>query len=104
MNFDCPERFEADPETDGVVMIGEIGGTMKWMRAAGPQHDQASGGFIAGRTAERQAWAAGAVLGSDDTADAKILALREAGLEISDSPAGLGHAMATALGLTVGTA
>ena len=43
---------------------------------------------------------AGAIIGgADDTADAKISALREAGLEVSDSPAGLGHAMAIALGL-----
>ena len=64
-------------------------------------------GFIAGRTApkgKRMGHAGAIIGGADDTADAKISALREAGLEVSDSPAGLGHAMATALGLTVGTA
>ena len=109
MNFiDCLERFEADPETDGVVMIGEIGGTDevdagRWAAA----HDQACGG-VHRRADGSQGqphgprWAI--IGGADDTADAKISALREAGLEVLDSPAGLGHAMATALGLTVGTA
>ena len=108
MNFiDCLERFEADPETDGVVMIGEIGGTdeVDAGRWAAQHMTKPVVGFIAGRTApkgKRMGHAGAIIGGADDTADAKISALREAGLEVSDSPAGLGHAMAIALGLTVG--
>ena len=105
MNFiDCLERFEADPETDGVVMIGEIGGTdeVDAGRWAAQHMTKPVVGFIAGRTApkgKRMGHAGAIIGGADDTADAKISALREAGLEVSDSPAGLGHAMAIALGL-----
>ena len=107
MNFiDCLERFEADPETDGVVMIGEIGGTdeVDAGRWAAQHMTKPVVGFIAGRTApkgKRMGHAGAIIGGADDTADAKISALREAGLEVSDSPAGLGHAMAMALGLAV---
>ncbi|MAV55295.1 MAG: succinate--CoA ligase subunit alpha [Phycisphaerae bacterium] len=107
MNFiDCLERFEADPETDGVVMIGEIGGTdeVDAGRWAAQHMTKPVVGFIAGRTApkgKRMGHAGAIIGGADDTADAKIAALREAGLQVSDSPAGLGHAMATALGLAV---
>ncbi|MEC7385473.1 MAG: succinate--CoA ligase subunit alpha [Planctomycetota bacterium] len=105
MNFiDCLERFEADPETDGVVMSGEIGGTdeVDAGRWAAQHMTKPVVGFIAGRTApkgKRMGHAGAIIGGADDTADAKISALREAGLEVSDSPAGLGHAMAIALGL-----
>ena len=105
MNFiDCLERFEADPETDGVVMIGEIGGTdeVDAGRWAAQHMTKPVVGFIAGRTApkgKRMGHAGAIIGGADDTADAKISALREAGLVVSDSPAGLGHAMAIALGL-----
>ena len=105
MNFiDCLERFEADPETDGVVMIGEIGGTdeVDAGRWAAQHMTKPVVGFIAGRTApkgKRMGHAGAIIGGADDTADAKISALREAGLKVSDSPAGLGHAMAIALGL-----
>ena len=105
MNFiDCLERFEADPETDGVVMIGEIGGTdeVDAGRWAAQHKTKPVVGFIAGRTApkgKRMGHAGAIIGGADDTADAKISALREAGLVVSDSPAGLGHAMAIALGL-----
>jgi len=105
VNFiDCLERFEADSETDGVVMIGEIGGTdeVDAGRWAAQHMTKPVVGFIAGRTApkgKRMGHAGAIIGGADDTADAKISALREAGLEVSDSPAGLGHAMAIALGL-----
>ena len=105
VNFiDCLERFEADPETDGVVMIGEIGGTdeVDAGRWAAQHMTKPVVGFIAGRTApkgKRMGHAGAIIGGADDTADAKITALREAGIEVSDSPAGLGHAMAIALGL-----
>ena len=102
--IDCLERFEADSETDGVVMIGEIGGTdeVDAGRWAAQHMTKPVVGFIAGRTApkgKRMGHAGAIIGGADDTADAKISALREAGLEVSDSPAGLGHAMAIALGL-----
>ncbi len=108
VNFiDCLERFEADPETDGVVMIGEIGGTdeVDAGRWAAQHMTKPVVGFIAGRTApkgKRMGHAGAIIGGADDTADAKITALREAGIEVSDSPAGLGHAMAIALGLGAG--
>ena len=93
MNFiDCRERFEGDPETDGVVMIGEIGGTdeVDAGRWAAQHMTKPVVGFIAGRTAPKQAHGPRRAIigGADDTADAKISALREAGLEVSDSPAG----------------
>ncbi len=93
-----------DPETDGVVMIGEIGGQMepdaaRWIKESGI--DKPVVGFIAGETAPkgRTMGHAGAIVGgSDDTAQAKKKILRECGVHVVDSPAQIGQRMAELLG------
>jgi succinyl-CoA synthetase alpha subunit len=105
MNFiDLLQRFERDKETDGVVMIGEIGGADEtnagqWVR----QHMRKPVvAFIAGRTApkgKRMGHAGAIIGGADDTAEAKIDSLRASGVRVADSPADIGAAMASALGI-----
>ncbi|MBL9030482.1 MAG: succinate--CoA ligase subunit alpha [Phycisphaerae bacterium] len=106
-HVDTLELFAADPETHGLLMIGEIGGTdeieaARWIaeaRKGGMKKPVAA--FIAGRTAPpgRRMGHAGAIIGgADDTADAKIAALRDAGVEVALSPADMGTAMAKAMG------
>ncbi len=104
MNFvSSLELFLADPETEGIIMIGEIGGNAE---AEGAELVKSSGtkkpvvGFIAGRTAPpgRRMGHAGAVIsGGKDTAEHKIEALRSAGIHVAESPAGLGAAMLEAM-------
>jgi succinyl-CoA synthetase alpha subunit len=103
-NFvDCLEMFFADPETEGVIMIGEIGGDAEikgaeYVKAAKSKKPVV--GFIAGRTAPpgRRMGHAGAVIsGGADTADHKIAAMREAGIHVSESPASLGQTMLKAM-------
>jgi len=102
---DCLELFNADPATDGVVLIGEIGGSDE-EQAAGYIKDRVNkpvAAFIAGRTAPpgRRMGHAGAIIsGGEGTADSKIAALRGAGCHIAESPADLGAAMAKGLGLS----
>jgi len=103
-NFvDCLEMFLADPETAGIIMIGEIGGDAEVMGARFVKDSRAAKpvvGFIAGRTAPpgRRMGHAGAVIsGGHDTADHKIEALKSAGIRVAASPAGLGEAMREAL-------
>jgi len=100
------EMFDRDPETDGVVLIGEIGGSDEaeaghWIR----EHmNKPVAAFIAGRTApkgKRMGHAGAIIGGSDDTADAKMTILRECGVHVAESPAQLGSTMAAALGLEV---
>ncbi|QOI99970.1 MAG: succinate--CoA ligase subunit alpha [Phycisphaeraceae bacterium] len=111
-HVDCLELFADDGETDGILLIGEIGGTDEIEAARWITRARESGrltkpvaAFIAGRTAPpgRRMGHAGAIIGgADDTADAKIKALREAGVEVALSPADMGSAMAKAMGVGVG--
>jgi succinyl-CoA synthetase alpha subunit len=101
--IDCLARFEEDPETDGVVLIGEIGGTAEtraaeWVKANGSKPVV---GFIAGRTAppgKRMGHAGAVISGGGDTALAKTEALRAAGITVCEGPHLLGLAMKEALG------
>ncbi len=103
-HIDCLRLFEQDPDTHGILMIGEIGGTDEIEAAAFvKQHvKKPVAGFIAGRTAPpgRRMGHAGAIIGgADDTADAKIAALKAAGIEVAMSPADMGEAMLRAMKL-----
>ncbi|MBS0520728.1 MAG: succinate--CoA ligase subunit alpha [Proteobacteria bacterium] len=103
-NFvECLDMLLADPETEGVIMIGEIGGDAE---VKGAEFIKASKtkkpivGFIAGRTAPpgRRMGHAGAVIsGGNDTAEFKVAAMRSAGIRVSDSPAALGEEMLKAM-------
>jgi succinyl-CoA synthetase alpha subunit len=95
---DCLSRFEADPETEAIVLIGEIGGSgEEWAaRYIRKNVTKPVVGFIAGRSAPpgRRMGHAGAVIsGTSGTAEAKIAALQEAGVVVSQSPAGIGEAV-----------
>lgn len=95
--------FQADPETDGIILIGEIGGSdesdaAKFIKTHVTKPVVA---FIAGRTAppgKRMGHAGAIISGGDDTADAKIAALTAAGIAVADSPATIGETMAKRLG------
>jgi succinyl-CoA synthetase alpha subunit len=99
---DCLERFESDPATEGVVMIGEIGGQAE-NRAAAWIRDNMSKpvvGFIAGRTApagKRMGHAGAVISGGGDTAEAKMEVMRQAGVVVCEGPHLLGQAMQEAL-------
>jgi len=92
-----------DPETDGIVMIGEIGGqyeadAAKWIQEDGNKKPVV--GFIAGQTAPpgRRMGHAGAIIGGkDDTAEAKMRIMGECGLHVVDSPADIGEVMKKAM-------
>jgi succinyl-CoA synthetase alpha subunit len=100
--IDLLQRFEADPQTEAILMIGEIGGTAEEEAAAYVQQHVSKpvAAFIAGRTAppgKRMGHAGAIISGGKGTADEKIAALREAGIEVADSPADMGAAMQRAL-------
>jgi succinyl-CoA synthetase alpha subunit len=103
-HIDCIKLFEQDPETHGIMMIGEIGGTDEIMAAeyiAGHVKKPVAA-FIAGRTAppgKRMGHAGAIIGGADDTADAKIAALQKAGAKVALSPADMGTMMAAAMGI-----
>ena len=94
------ELFMNDPETEGIVMIGEIGGSLeaeaaRWIRQNGNRKPVI--GFIAGQTAPkgRKMGHAGAIVGgADDTAAAKMRILSENGIEVVESPAQIGATIA----------
>jgi succinyl-CoA synthetase alpha subunit len=99
---DVLRLFQADPGTDAVVMIGEIGGTAEEDAAAFIREhmDKPVVGFIAGTTAppgKRMGHAGAIISGGSGTAAEKIAALKAAGASLADTPSGLGIAMARAL-------
>ena len=99
------ELLMNDPETEGIVMIGEIGGNLeaiaaRWIKEHGTKPVV---GFIAGETAPkgRTMGHAGAIVGgTDDTAEAKKRIMRECGIHVVDSPAQIGIKMAEVMGVT----
>ena len=100
------ELFMNDKDTDGIVMIGEIGGSLeaeaaRWIKANGTKPVV---GFIAGQTAPpgRRMGHAGAIVGgADDTAIAKMKIMRECGITVVESPAVIGTTMASVLGKVI---
>ncbi|MBO9684961.1 MAG: succinate--CoA ligase subunit alpha [Flavisolibacter sp.] len=97
------ELFMNDPETEAIVMIGEIGGGMeaeaaRWIKETGNKKPVV--GFIAGQTAPpgRRMGHAGAIVGgAEDTAAAKMKIMRECGIHVVESPADIGKTMAEVL-------
>ncbi|MFT4525112.1 MAG: succinyl-CoA synthetase alpha subunit [Bacteroidia bacterium] len=100
------ELFMNDDETDAIVMIGEIGGTLeaeasRYVKSTGNKKPVV--GFIAGQTAPkgRTMGHAGAIVGGDeDTAEAKMKIMAECGIHVVDSPADIGKVMAEAMGVS----
>jgi succinyl-CoA synthetase alpha subunit len=98
------ELLMNDPETEAIVMIGEIGGSMeaeaaRYVKSTGNKKPVV--GFIAGQTAPkgRRMGHAGAIIGgADDTAEAKIRIMKECGIFVAESPALIGETMLIALG------
>ena len=102
--LEAVQMLMADYETEGIIMIGEIGGSMEteaaeWIKQYGTKPVV---GFIAGQTAPkgRKMGHAGAIIGGKaDTAEAKMKVMRECGIHVVESPAQIGVTMKKALGL-----
>lgn len=100
--LDAIQLFMNDPETEGIIMIGEIGGSMesdaaRWIREKGSKPVV---GFIAGQTAPkgRRMGHAGAIIGgAEDTAAAKMKIMQECGIHVVESPAHIAATMVKAL-------
>jgi succinyl-CoA synthetase alpha subunit len=100
---DVLRMFQDDDETEGVVMIGEIGGTAEEEAAEYVQSEMTKpvAGFIAGTTAppgKRMGHAGAIVSGGKGTAAAKIKAMTAAGIVVAETPSDMGEAMVRALG------
>lgn len=99
---DALRRFQADPQTEGVLLIGEIGGTAEEeaARYVAEHLGKPAAAFIAGRTAppgKRMGHAGAIISGGKGTAREKIAALEAAGIEVAKGPADMGAAMQRAL-------
>lgn len=101
--IDCIEMFMDDDETEAILMIGEIGGTAEIEACEfykSLKNKKPIAGFIAGATAppgKRMGHAGALISGTNDTAPAKMDAMRSAGFAVSESPAGLGDAVVEAM-------
>ncbi|MGA7950625.1 MAG: succinate--CoA ligase subunit alpha [Thiobacillaceae bacterium] len=100
--IDCLELFEADPQTEAIIMVGEIGGTREEQAAEyiKTHVTKPVAAYIAGLTApkgKRMGHAGAIIAGGTGTAGAKIAALEKAGVVVARSPAGMGEAMVEAI-------
>jgi len=103
LNFiDCLEMFEADAETEAIIMVGEIGGADEEAAAEYIKHHVTKpvAGYIAGQTApkgKRMGHAGAIISGGSGKAEDKIQALEKAGVVVANSPTGLGEAVLAAI-------
>ena len=103
LNFiDCLKMFQADPETEAIIMVGEIGGADEEAAADYSKHHVTKpvAGYIAGQTApkgKRMGHAGAIISGGSGKAEDKMLALEKAGVIVASSPAGLGEAVMAAI-------